>query len=208
MSQLFPLAIYCEDNFCNCCNVRHIICCDMKSGIHFYPCVEWIWCVHGRYLFTLSICETLWVVWCTNTALGRASAGLEHCSGYSPVYSETYAEETSTWLAVNGYSCYWLFSSLGLNSYNMPTLRCWNRSSNFPEFAGRCLDAFASHHSCLSPWPPSAVLSFPTSSPSDDTGPPIPTLQVQRGVTEHSLAWTALPGYPSPRPECNNHRQG
>jgi len=128
--------------------------------------------------------------------------------GYSPVYSETYAEETSTWLAVNGYSCYWLFFSLGLNSYNMPTLRCWSRSSNFPEFAGRCLDAFASHHSCLSPWPPSAVLSFPTSSPSDDTGPPIPTLQVQRGVTEHLLAWTALPGHPSPRPECSNHRQG
>ena len=33
-----------------------------------------------------------------------------------------------------------------------------------------------------------AVLSFPTSSPGDDTGPPIPTLQVQKGVTEHSLA--------------------
>ena len=100
------------------------------------------------------------------------------------------------------------FFSLTLNSYNIPTLRCWSRSWNFPDFAGRCLDAFASHHSCLSPWPPSAVLSFPTSSPSDDTGPPIPTLHVQRGVTEHSLAWTALPGHPSPRPECNNHRQG
>ena len=112
MCQLFPLAIYCEDNFCNCCNVRHIICCDMKSGIHFYTCVEWIWCVHGRYLFTLSICGTLWVVWCTNTALGRAAADLEHCvpHGYSPVSSEAYAEETWTWPAVNGYACYWLFS--------------------------------------------------------------------------------------------------
>ena len=75
---------------------------------------------------------------------------------------------------------------------------------NFLEFAGRCLNAFTSHHSCSSPWPPSAVLSFPTSSPSDDSGSPIPTLQVQRGVTEHSLAWTALPGQSSPRPECSN----
>ena len=35
MSQLFPLAIYWEEKFCNCCNVRHIICCNMESGIHF-----------------------------------------------------------------------------------------------------------------------------------------------------------------------------
>ena len=51
----------------------------MESGIHFYACVEWIACVRGWCLFTLSICGTLWVVWCTNTALGRASADLEHC---------------------------------------------------------------------------------------------------------------------------------
>ena len=98
------------------------------------------------------------------------------------------------------------FFSLRFN--NMSPLRCWRRSFNFPEFAGHCLNAFTSHHSCLSPWPPSAVLSFLSSSLSDDTGPPIPTLQVQKGVTEHSLAWTALPGHPSPRPECSNHRQG
>ena len=125
--------------------------------------------------------------------------------GYSPVSSEVHAEETSTLPVVNGYTCYWLFFSLKLN---MPLLRCCSRSSNFLEFAGCRLNAFTSHHSCSSPWPPSAVLSFPTSSPSDDTGPPIPTLQVQKGVTEHSLAWTAPPGHPSPRPECTNHRQG
>ena len=51
----------------------------MESGIHFYACVEWIWCVRGQCLFTLSICGTLWVVWCTNTALGHAAADLENC---------------------------------------------------------------------------------------------------------------------------------
>ena len=132
--------------------------------------------------------------------------GTLHPHGYSPVSSEAHAEETSTWPAVNGYACYWLFLSLRLN--NMPPLRCWSQSYNFPEFAGHCLNAFTSHHSCLSPSPPSAVLSFPSSSLSDNTGPPIPTLQVQKGVTEHSLTWTALPGHPSPRPECSNHRQG
>ena len=45
----------------------------------FYAWVEWIWRVRGRCLFTLSICGSLWVVWCTNAALGRAAAGLEHC---------------------------------------------------------------------------------------------------------------------------------
>ena len=79
------------------------------------------------------------------------------------------------------------FFSLRLN--NMPPLRCWSRSFNFPEFAGHCLNAFTSHHSCLSPWPPSAVLSFLSSSLSDDTGPPIPTLQVQKGVTYSIIHW-------------------
>ena len=180
----------------------------MESGFNFSTCVEWIWCVHGRSLFTLSICGTLWVVWCTNTALARAAADLEHCVPMDTLQSLQWGLCRGDFNMACGQRIRLLLTFFSLRLNSMPTLRCWSRSSNFPEFAGRCLDAFASHHSCLSPWPPSAVLSFPTSSPSDDTGPPIPTLQVQRGVTEHSLVWTALPGHPSPRPECNNRRQG
>ena len=149
----------------------------------------------------LSVCGTLWVVWCTNTALGHAAADLEHCIPMDTLQCPVRSMPRRL--------------RHGLRSTDTPAIdfflthvKMLERSSNFPEFAGRCLNAFTSHHSCLSPWPPSAVLSFLTSSPSDDTGPPIPTLQVQKGVTERSLAWTALPGHPSPRPECSNHRQG
>ena len=180
----------------------------MESGFNFSTCVEWIRCVHGRSLFTLSICGTLWVVWCTNTALARAAADLEHCVPMDTLQSLQWGLCRGDFNMACGQRIRLLLTFFSLRLNSMPTLRCWSWSSNFPEFAGRCLDAFASHYSCLSPWPPSAVLSFPTSSPSDDTGPPIPTLQVQRGVTEHSLVWTALPGHPSPRPECNNRRQG
>ena len=144
----------------------------MESGIHFYACVEWIWCVRGRCLFTLSICGTLWVVRCTNTALGRAAAGLEHCVPMDILSSVQWGPCRGDFDTACGQRIRLLLTFFSLRLNSMPPLRCWSRSSNFPEFAGRCLNAFTSHHSCLSPWPPSAVLSFPTSSPSDDTGPP------------------------------------
>ena len=117
MSQLFPLAIYCEDKLCNCCKTYNLLWYGKwHSFLHLRRVnlmCSWPIFVYGEHLWgTVFFFFLFLVVWCTNTALGRASAGLEHCvpHGYSPVYSEVHAEETSTWLAVNGYACYWLFS--------------------------------------------------------------------------------------------------